>query len=103
MQQLDLFSAKPAFGGATFEEDRDGGRLRAQYNRVFNLMKDGRWRTLSDIEAMTHDPQGSISARLRDMRKPKFGGHVVERKRLLGGLFVYRVVADSSLPCQEPL
>lgn len=39
----------------------------------------------------------SISARLRDLRKPKFGGYVVERRRRTVGTWEYRV----SLPAEE--
>jgi hypothetical protein len=55
-------------------------------------MLDGKWRTLKDIEVATKSPQSSISARLRDLRKPKFGSFIVERKRVKGGLYAYRVL-----------
>jgi hypothetical protein len=42
-------------------------------------------------------PEGSVSARLRDLRKDKFGGFEVERKRdsIEKGLFLYRLVVES--------
>ena len=55
-------------------------------------MSDGNWRSLRAIENETGYPQASVSARLRDFRKAKFGGHTVERKRIEGGLFVYRLI-----------
>lgn len=51
-----------------------------QLGEVLSVMEDGRWRTLGDIEALTGAPQASISARLRDLRKPQFGSYVVERR-----------------------
>src|SRR5262245_61785782 len=84
----------PEFDGATYEEDHDHERLGAQALRVWGIVCDGRWRTLGEIEAATGDPQASISARLRDFRKPKFGRHVIERRRrgpAETGLFEYRV------------
>lgn len=99
--QDDLFVLPPparAFGGATYDADADYERLGAQCRRVFDCMKDSRWRTLEEIELVTGDPPASISARLRDFRKGKFGEHAVER-RSRGvrerGLFEYRLIIHS--------
>lgn len=89
--QPDLFTAPVVFDGQTFEPERDGARLRAQLDRVSRLMADGAWRTLAQISESTGDPESSVSARLRDLRKPKFGQHVVERRRRSPGTFEYRV------------
>ena len=80
------------FDGATFDQGRDGSRLTAQFNRVLDLMRDGQWRTLEQIAAATGDPAPSVSARLRDMRKPRFGSHAVNRRYVRRGLFEYQVV-----------
>jgi DNA-binding Lrp family transcriptional regulator len=62
---------------------------------VYRLMVDGQWRTLAEIAEATGAPEASVSARLRDLRKRKFGGHVVARRprgdRALG-LFEYQLV-----------
>jgi len=76
------------FDGKTYDRDKDGKRLSGQFRLVFALMKDGAWRTLSHIAEMTGCPEASISARIRDFRKPKFGGHVVNsRRKLVGNMF----------------
>jgi hypothetical protein len=80
------------FGGATYDPARDEDRLRAQLYRVFTVMRTGHWLTLNAIAALTDDPPASVSARLRDFRKEKFGGHTVERRYLQRGLFEYRLV-----------
>lgn len=59
------------FGGDTYNPARDRDRLRAQLNRVYALMQDGKWRTLHQIAMITKDPEASVSARLRDLRKPQ--------------------------------
>lgn len=82
------------FDGRTFDPARDGPRLTRQHNRVFALMKDGAWRTLAVIAAACGDPEASISARLRDLRKERFGGHGVDRRRAGPGLFEYRLVLN---------
>jgi len=62
-----------------------------QLAKVRSLMLDGQWRSLIEIAAATESPQASVSARLRDLRKAKFGGYTVERRVLARGLFEYRV------------
>lgn len=85
------------FGG-TFERAFDFERLNAQQTRVFALMKDGLWRSLREISTATGDPEASVSARLRDLRREEFGGLCVERRRRVSndvgpeaGLFEYRI------------
>lgn len=81
------------FSGATFDAKRDGARLFAQLKAVQAFMADGGWHALAEISAATGHPQASVSARLRDLRKPARGGHTVERKYVSRGLWMYRVVA----------
>lgn len=76
------------FDGRTFDKERDGSRLRKQLTAVFDLMEDGEWRSLAQISEQTGFPEASVSARLRDLRKFKFGGHKVSRRhRQIAGLF----------------
>lgn len=82
------------FDGDTYDHKRDGSRLSGQYERVFDAMKDGRWRTLDDIWLATNCPQASISARLRDMRKERFGGHTVDRRYVANGEWEYRLLVS---------
>lgn len=96
--QLGLFDPTPPptpdFDGETYEPRHDKARLNAQLERVVKVMRDRLWRTLEEISKATGDPQASVSARLRDLRKPKFGEHVVERRRrgvAMKGLFEYRL------------
>ena len=72
------------FDGSDYRPDVDKLRLTGQLKRVFEAMSDGKWRTLNEITDITGDPQASISAQLRNLRKPSFGSHVVH-KRNRGG------------------
>ena len=84
------------FDGATFDEELDGERLARQLQRVKDLMRDGKWRTLYTIAAKVQGSEAAVSARLRDLRKEKFGSWTVEKRRLLvPGLWEYRVVPGS--------
>jgi DNA-binding Lrp family transcriptional regulator len=79
------------FDGATFDQARDGSRLGIQMERVRSLMEDGQWWTLGDIAEKIGAPTHSVSARIRDLRKERFGAHIVERRYVEKGLFVYRL------------
>lgn len=85
--------AAPQFDGATYDALQDQARLNTQLRAVRDLMRDGTWRSLHAIAAATGYPEASVSARLRDLRKPKFGAHLVQRRRLHegGGTYQYRV------------
>jgi len=98
--QMHLFE-QPRFDGATYEKEFDQKRLGAQMYSVYDLMKDKRWRTLSEIAQITGYPEASISARLRDLRKERFGNHTVNRQRRVvpeaninneTGLFEYQLI-----------
>jgi hypothetical protein len=90
MNQPDLFTYR--FDGATFNPHLDGARLTRQLDRVEAYMNGGGWRTLSDIAKATGGSEAAVSARLRDLRKPRFGSRTVERQRRAGGIWFYRVV-----------
>jgi hypothetical protein len=83
-----------AFDGKAYEPELDFKRLKTQYKRVWELMYDRKWRTLSEISQATGTPEASASALLRDFRKEKNGGHIVNRRRRgdpTQGLFEYQL------------
>jgi hypothetical protein len=88
-------AAQIEFDGPAYDSRFDKARLAGQIERVFRLMADGCWRSLDEIARETRDPQASISAQLRHLRKPRFGGHQVlkrprgDRKQ---GLFEYKLL-----------
>jgi len=85
--QLDL-----RFDGADYDRSRDDVRLTGQILRVWECVSDGGWRTLKEIAQVTGDPEASVSAQLRHLRKPRFGGYTVEREYITNGLYKYRVI-----------
>lgn len=92
--------AAPAFDGETYEEALDLERLGDQLQAVRRVMLDGRWRTLAELGVAAGCPEASASARLRDLRKKRFGGHAVERRRRgegKRGLFEYRLTPKAVL------
>lgn len=94
MEQLSLNLSNARFSGPDYDPKKDNARLTGQLLRIFNCMKDGIWRTLFEIEEITGDPQASISAQLRHLRKERFGSHTIEKRRRgddLHGLWEYRL------------
>ena len=95
IEAAEVEEAPPHFDGETYVPPLDHERLTKQLGRVEEAIADSQWRTLGELEVRTGDPQASISARLRDLRKEKFGGYTIERRRRGDahcGLFEYRLV-----------
>ncbi len=84
------------FNGSDYIPEFDQQRLTGQIKKIYHLMIDGRWRTLSEIEQqLTGCPQASISAQLRHLRKDRFGNHTVNKQRRgdrMSGLFEYQLL-----------
>ena len=66
--------------GPSFDFKLDLTRIQDQHERIKKLMRAaylcGPWLSLAEISELTGDPQGSISAQLRHLRKPAFGEEV---------------------------
>lgn len=71
---------------------KDVIRLSGQMEKVFNLMRDGMYRSLSEIHSVVGGSEAGVSARLRDFRKTRFGGYTVQRRRRAEGLFEYQLL-----------
>ena len=80
------------FNGSDYVADRDDDRLTGQLKRIWRCMRDGTPRSLHEIATITGDPEASISAQLRHLRKPRLGGHTVEKRYIDRGVFVYKVI-----------
>jgi len=80
--------SRPHFDGSTYQHARDYERLNAQCRRVAEQMADGNWHTLRELSTATGDPEASVSARIRDLRK---SGFHVEGEYVRRGLWRYRM------------
>lgn len=108
MKMKDLFGerlfelpqpkSERAFDGRTYDPLRDHARMQGQLGRVFRLMADGKWRTLAQITAEIGGSEAGVSARLRDLRKEKYGSLEVQRRHLNHGLWDYRLVIPEPPP-----
>ncbi len=85
------------FDGITYIEALDQDRLKTALQKVFVLMLDGQPRTLAEIAQKVGTSEAGASARLRDLRKERFGGHTVRSSRRMKGLWEYRLIARWSV------
>lgn len=99
--QLNIFNQQTPkvynFKGSDYIKELDHDRLSKQIERIYDLMKDGNYRTLFHIKNIlelrygTPFPESSISAQLRNLKKVRFGGYVLNKKRISGGLWEYQI------------
>jgi hypothetical protein len=84
-----------SFDGAT-SLGIDAPRLAGQLARVFELMSDGKFRTLAQIADAAGCLETSASARLRDLRKARFGSHAVVSRQVADSplLYEYRLIIN---------
>ena len=101
---------EPTFDGITYDPEQDQSRLGRQLAATLTVMQRndrvnttfgrGQWITLSELARQVADeldvhrvPEASVSARLRDLRKPRNGGWQVHRRRrtIHGGTWEYRL------------
>lgn len=71
----------------------DQAALGDQLQAIYDVMKDGEWRTVQEIAGLTHFAENSISAQLRNLRKLRHGGYDVPKRLRVGcqRTYEYRV------------
>lgn len=84
--------------GPAYSAKLDHDRLQCQMQKVLFYMlrrDEGSWHSLSEICTALNYPEASVSAQLRHLRKPEFGGYLVDKRRREAqrGLWEYRVRA----------
>lgn len=82
------------FNGSNYDPALDDARLTTQMGKVYSIMKDGRWHTLTEIHLATDEPEASVSAQLRHLRKERFGHYIVDKRHRgerCHGLFEYQL------------
>lgn len=72
---------------------RDEKRLGEGYKRVFNLMKDGFWRTPEQIASGSST---RLDTALRMLRYAKQRGHLYFKRLVKNGLYEYKIISQHS-------
>ena len=88
-----LLGDDPYFDGSTYDAARDQVRLTGQLLNVKQVLCDRQWHTLSEIAQRIGGSEAGISARIRDLRKPRFGNHKIDRQHISHGLWRYRMAS----------
>ncbi len=80
--------------GPAYDEKIDGKRINKQMEFIKAFMLGGNfWHTLAEISSFLKYPEASVSSQLRHLRKERFGGYIVEkRRRADAGTWEYRVL-----------
>lgn len=84
-----------AFDGKTYNPEEDYERLASQLQAVTNIMSDNEWHTLAELHAEVGGSEAAISARVRDLRKPKYGSRTIMRRYVGYGVWEYRMEPDN--------
>lgn len=71
--------------------------MTGQVKRVFEFMQDGAARTLDEVAKALGISEASVGARLRDLRKPAFGGYTVQREKFFTSKNVYTYAVTDAL------
>lgn len=91
-------SSKKKFAGPAFDAELDEVRLTGLQLAIFNLMKDGVFRTHGEIkEAIGRGSENGIAAMLRSLRSKKHGHHTVNKQRRgepTNGLWEYQLIIN---------
>lgn len=90
------------FDGDTYLPLWDRKRLTSLLERVRAALSDGCWHSLAHLCEVTGGTSASVSARVRDLRKDKFGGFDIERRRMRNGVHEYRMVIGDSAVGSTP-
>ncbi len=95
MERPATTPARPLYFDGPEDDASREARLGRQLADIRTLMLDGVWRTLEQIHQATGHPAASISAQLRHLRKPRFGGYEMSKRHLGHGLYEYHVAPKS--------
>lgn len=84
------------FSGDDYSTSYDHKRLSKQIDVIKAIVtKAPKWWTLRELHELTGIGESSISAQLRNLKKPEFGKYVLERRprgRREDGLYEYRIM-----------
>lgn len=86
------FGSELYFDGQSYDHARDSARLTGQLDAVRQVLADRQWHTLSEIADKVGGSEAGVSARLRDLRKARFGQHTIDREYVSRCCWRYRMV-----------
>jgi len=82
--------------GDDYKPARDAARLGGGMLRVLKVMIDGEPRTIPEIITQARVSPMSASRFIRYLRKPEFGGFIINKNYITGGLYYYSLQVPAS-------
>ena len=88
------------FDGETYDKEIDGERMTTQLELVRDIMSDQRWHRNLEVANKVGCTESGAAARIRDLRKEKFGSWEIVRRRVAhgNGLHEYRWTGEVTEP-----
>jgi len=77
-------AAGPRYAGDVYNPGRDAPRLDNQLYRIFNLMTDGKYRTVRRISQLLSIRENSVQAQIRNLRKAPHGDWKTPKRNDIG-------------------
>lgn len=69
--------------------------------RTFEVLKDGQWHTLADINNVTGDSPARIASRIRELRMPMYGNYNIDTQQVSAYVWKYKITnVRSVVPLQ---
>ena len=86
--------------GETYNEELDGERMTTQLELVREIMSDQGWHRNIEVANRVDCSESGAAARIRDLRKEKFGSWEIVRRRVAhgNGLHEYRWTGEITEP-----
>jgi hypothetical protein len=86
------------FDGVTISPQVDDGRLTILQGRVYSYLRSHDWVTLRQLSEACRGTETSVSARIRDLRKPRWGEHEIQACHASGdGVWRYKMISSKQL------
>ena len=85
------------FDGTVKVTPKHEKKLRGHKDIVLNMLRKHGWMTPKQMERATGLSWAQINPRLRDLRKPKFGGYNIPQEPVKDGIHRYRLLSPQTV------
>ena len=82
------------FDGDDYDSTRDKERLTKQRDKIRMYMEGRDYLTVQEVAEFFNYPENSVSAQMRNLRKKKFGGRIVDREYFGNGLYKFKLMPE---------
>jgi hypothetical protein len=65
----------------------------SQLQKVKQILELGAWVTLYELARLVEASECGVSSRIRDLRKYKYGGYIIVKRKINPNTYQYRLVS----------